>query len=303
MFRKTLPTGIPTRHRCARATHRWRMSAVFLGLFGPLVGCNITVTPDPPKTARQTFNRTVASGNVGSISVEARTGNVKIAIDPDAEEMVISGTKAATALPGSNADEAVRAIDIDVRVAESDPAQVFVQFDAPPDTLLITYKADFNIVAPNGMEVRIEIEDGDVTIIGNEGEVTILIDDSGHIVVKDQVGDVRAVTDAGRIMVHGTGGSIDARNRSGDIEIGASPVPGGAVLARSVTGDVSVEVPTDFGTELDLSTLLGKAEAELEGFVIDEISLEFNRITATLNGGVGEVVIASEFGDVFFGGR
>jgi|GEM_PF-3452051 len=290
------------------------------GLLGVLVGCDITITPDPPKTAKRTFERTVDADNVGSLTLDARTGNVTFTVDPDAEKLVISGTKRASGVPGSDADEAVREIEIDVRVAESDPAQVFVQFDAPPDTLLLTYEADFNIVAPNGMDLHIEIEDGSVTVSDNEGEVSIAVDDGGHITVEDQAGevsaetgygiitvdssdgDVEARTTTGRITVSSAHGSVNAWNSNGDIEIAASPVAGGAVFARTITGDVSVEVPTDFGTELALSSVLGEVTAELKGFEIDEITVEFNRITATLNGGGGVVEVETEFGDVLFAG-
>ena len=143
------------------------------------VGCNITIVPDLPKTVQRTFTRTVASGNVGSLFLQARTGDVTFRVDPTAEALVIRGTKRATAVPGSDAEEAVKQIEITVRVAESDPLQVFVDFNAPDDSALIGYFADFEIVSPTaGMNLRIELVSGDVAVEGNEGHSTTIIADS-----------------------------------------------------------------------------------------------------------------------------
>lgn len=296
------------------------LAAAFVASLAAAPACVRIEFNDGPRTVSRAFDHRVPAENVGVIDLAARRGSITLTRDPSAAEISIRGTRRATAPSSDEAGFAVELIDIDVRVAESDPVQVFVQFEAPPDSALTAYEADFIIVSPVGVEFRVEQEEGDVTVSGNTGPLQIDVFGGGDISITEQSGEVEAATRTGHVTVHSGGGSVnastgdgrivvtargsvDASNTNGSITIGASPEPGGAVFARSLSGDVSVKVPSDFGTELRLATAFGEITTQLEGFDIDEIHLDVNEITATLNGGGGDVRAETQFGDVTFGPR
>ncbi len=285
-------------------------------------GCGFDFNPDRTTTVSRRLNHTVPDVRVGSLDIDALAGDITIVVDPAEQVMRITAIRRATSRSQSRAEDAVGLIEVGIRVAESDPPHVFVDVDAPPDDEDTSYEAEFEISIPSGMLIDINSERGNVRVTGNEGEVSVRVRRSGSITIAEQSGDVIARTGAGSVSVDTadgdieivttdgrvsamTGlGSVEVENTTGDIDITASPVLRGAVIASSVSGGISVLVPFEFAADLFMATQAGNLGFDFAGFDTEDVNVDFERrqVTATLNGGGGEIDMQSQFGDVEFEG-
>ncbi|RJP40407.1 MAG: hypothetical protein C4547_02825 [Phycisphaerales bacterium] len=285
-------------------------------------GCSIEFNPDRTTTVSRRLNQTIPQPDIGSLDIDALNGDITITVDPAEGVMRLTAIRRATSRSQALAESAVDQIEVGIRVAESQPPHVFIDVDAPPDDEFTSYEVEFEIVIPAGMLIDVNGERGDVTIDGNDGQVSVRLRERGNITVRDQTGDVIArsgagsvsvttqtgdvevVTTTGRVSVATGEGSVEVENTSGDVGITASPVPGGAVIAASVSGGISVQVPTGFAAELFMSTIAGNLAFDFAGFDTEDVNVDFERrrVTATLNGGGGQIELQTQFGDVDFEG-
>lgn len=132
-------------------------------------------------------------------------------------------------------------------------------------------------------------EEGDIDLrVAVPGNLQVSANSiSGDVSVDGAQGDVRAHTVSGDVKLqHLRASSLTANSVSGDVEAQLDALTGRGDLAfRSVSGDVTLEVPHNFDADLQLSTVSG------------DLSSDF---PVTLNGGFGRRRIDARIGN---GGR
>lgn len=101
-------------------------------------------------------------------------------------------------------------------------------------------------------DVRLVEASGDVRVSTASGDLTVGRAD-GEIIAKSASGDVR-ITEAGQ--------SATVKTASGDVRI--ERISGGLADTTTVSGDIVIAVAPDTGVYLDISTLSGDADSELD---------------------------------------
>jgi hypothetical protein len=197
----------------------------------------------------------------------------------------------------------VPAGDVTVRAAATQTATVTLESNRPggkAERFLDATRVEFDqgalsIIAPDrfegrggSLDVTVEVPAGSSCLVHTAsadvrctGELSALDvhTASGDVSAERVNGVARVSTASGDVYVGGAAGA-DLESASGDVSIGQASGPvtvstasgdvriagasGTRTEARSTSGDISVAVPRGIGVYLDLSTLSGTAESELE---------------------------------------
>ena len=82
---------------------------------------------------------------------------------------------------------------------------------------------------------------------------------SGSVEVSQVTGRVHATSVSGNVEVHGVSGSVNAKSVSGNVEVEINRLDGSADDMRfsSVSGNVSVRMPSEIDADVDMSSLSG----------------------------------------------
>ena len=287
-----------------------------------LAGCEIVIVPPGPGGAfDEEFSLSTASDDVGSILVEWRNGEVSVLVDPEATEITVSGTKTVTAESDNLAEAAMEDFEIRLFVEAVTPSRLILQFDAPEFEAGMVFSADVELVLPGGVELAVEHLNGDVSVTGNiqttgitlaNGDVTVTDNTgaceidlaNGTVIVTGQQGNTIVEVNNGNVEVSSNSGNVDVRVGAGSIAVEASPAADGEVIARTDVGSVEIAVDADTAAFVDLRGTIGSVTIFPEDFTaITELTTTAMGITATLNGGGGQITGETDIGSVELGGR
>jgi len=125
-----------------------------------------------------------------------------------------------------------------------------------------TCDLDYSISLPDDTKVQLETSSGDVETFGLTGDQTIGAQ-SGDVHVTDSSGRVTVRTSSGDVGVRAAAPtSVDVRASSGDIDV---RLPDGEydVSADANSGDVTVNVELDFGSEHRVSAHASSGDVEI----------------------------------------
>ena len=114
-------------------------------------------------------------------------------------------------------------------------------------------------VAQSG--VRAKTGSGDV-VVGQSGGRVDLASGSGDLQVRRADAEVKAKTGSGDIVVRASVADLDLMTGTGDVVLGG--IHGGAVKVRTGTGDVTLAVASGVAAYLDLNTVTGDVDVDLE---------------------------------------
>lgn len=267
--------------------------------------------------AEEDFSLSAPFQDVGTLSVDWQNGTILVRFDDTADEITAVGIKSVLAGSDAEARAFLNDMEITLEVAESFPAQVFLRFTLP-EGLSATFSADVEVVVPSGIPLTIANVNGNITVRGN-GDTTDVQVVNGSITISDQTGDsiadttngtiditilagdVVATSTNGNIDIDSMSGNVDAESTNGGIGITARPGDSGTISARTTNGAVGVFVPADTAASLVLRASLGLLDFNLQEFTITDLQQKFGELTATLNGGGGEIIAESTIGIVTFG--
>lgn len=265
------------------------------------IGCMLTATfTFLAGRAEEPFILSTPFEDVGSLSVQWRNGSIFVLIDETATEISVFGTKLVESATEDRAEDGLEEVEITLETAESSPTQVLLSFSAPEDGTAL-HSADVNIVIPGGITLIISSESGNINVRGNT-EATLVTVVNGKVEVSDQAGDVSVNTTNGDIEISSTARIVEAIAQNGSVSVTAQPGSDGSIIARTTAGnEVAILVPADTAATLRLSTNLGIVDFSLEAFTVDDLQVEFDEVTATLNGGGGSIIGEASFGSVTFG--
>lgn len=108
---------------------------------------------------------------------------------------------------------------------------------------------------------RLKTGSGDVHIDSAHADVE-LVSGSGDISVRRAESGARVKTGSGDVEVGASHGDVDVMTASGDVTLSA--VHGGQVRVKTGTGDVTIGVPPGVAAHLDLSTVTGDVDVDLD---------------------------------------
>ena len=117
------------------------------------------------------------------------------------------------------------------------------------------HSIEVDVQAPRQVESNIRTGDGNIDVSGLQGETRLRTGD-GHIEADSLGGSLEATTGDGHMRVRGR---LDSMNlRTGDGGIDAEVLPGSKMASswrvESGDGSVTIRLPRDFSTDLDLHT-------------------------------------------------
>jgi hypothetical protein len=141
---------------------------------------------------------------------------------------------------------------IDIHVREERDGRMYMHFGSHSARLIITVPARTRIEAATG--------DGAVTVRGVEGDLRVHTGD-GSIHLERVDGAVDATSGDGDIEIDGTIRQLNARSGDGRVRVhalGTGPTADWSLLTGD--GSVTLEVPENFGADLDASTGDGRVD-------------------------------------------
>lgn len=283
-----------------------RMNSIAAVLVSPLilaVGCSVSASWSfLAGDVEENFSLSAPFEDAGSLTILWRNGEVTVRVDESATEITANGTKIVQAATDDVAQDMADQIEITMEVSESLPTQVFLRFTAPDD-LAALFSADVEVVLPAGIVLSIRNDNGNVTVQGNTESTDIEVN-IGIVTVTDQSGDITVDTTVGRIDIDSTAATVEATGDTASISITAQPGEDGSVVARTANGSVSISVSADTPANLSLKTIVGTIVVSLEDFTVNDlppIGGFVTEVTATLNGGGGQIVGETVIGNVSFG--
>jgi hypothetical protein len=167
----------------------------------------------------------------------------------------------------------------------------------PERRLLRTPAFAIRVTAPTGAATRIAVASADTELRGEFGRVELtgasgdaVVESCSDLQLRTASGDARIGTVAGRatvgsasadLRVESVGGGLEVKTASGDIEVGSvsgdvsvttasgdvgiDRAAGGTVGVKTVSGDIEVGVVPGLRVWLDLSSISGRMESQLDG--------------------------------------
>ena len=236
-----------------------------------LVGdVTLTAGDGPTTTVRLRPHGRHGADLAEKFTVEAR-GNDVVVLAPKLRDAFFSlGTKGSVdvevELPASSTlDAKTGAGDVtatgllgDVRAATGAGDVTFHEVGAAD---LKSGSGDLTLQSARG-DVNAKTGSGDITV-GSAGGRLDLTSGSGDIQLRRSDAQVKAKTGSGDLQIGASTGDLDLTTGTGDVSLGG--VHGGDVKAKTGTGDVVIAVAHGVAAYLDLNTVTGDVDIDLEG--------------------------------------
>ncbi len=260
------------------------------------LGCHFTASISfDTGFAEEDFTTSTPFADAESLTIDWQSGSITVRIDESATEIVATGTMTAIADTDS---AAAQALD-DLQIAfNDDAAGVILRFQIPDDTLSIVV-ADVEVTLPAGITLDITNRAGRVVVNGNANATSVNVS-NGSVTIEDQYGDVLVDTTNGSVSIGSLNGNVTATTRNGSIHVTARPGSEFNVSAETTNGVISILVPPDTAAGLSLHTALGITNFSLADFTVTNLEVAFNDVTATLNGGGGQISAETVTGVITF---
>jgi hypothetical protein len=232
----------------------------------------------------------VADGRPPRIEVRNAAGSVTVEAVEGAEQLDVHVEPLDDA-----AEQLLDRVEIDVRAGGPD-SPTRVRVTVPERRLLRTPAFAVRITTPAGTAARIAVASAEVELIGRFGELELTsasgdldvqhgtdvhartasgdarigtVDGratvgtaSGDVRIGRAVGPVQLRTASGDVSVEQAGADVSISTASGDATVGAATA--GAVQVKTVSGDASVGVTPGLRVWLDLSSVSGRIDSQLQ---------------------------------------
>jgi DUF4097 and DUF4098 domain-containing protein YvlB len=276
-------------------------------------------------------------GRVRKVLVETANGHVRIKCDPDATSLGAQFTKFSRGLTEEDARQSASTIEVEAGRDGQSPDILRLAARIPAELFGRSAGVHFDMEMPPGADVEVHTRNGEIRLAGAEGAVelktsngrveieriqgsAIVKTSNGPIVAKDVRGSldlesrngaieldqidgetIHAVTSNGHIKAEGIDGEPSLKTSNGSITLKVLSLPSSPrVKALSSNGPVRVEVPASVNARLSLSTSNGRIDRRLDNAAVSELEVSRRRVDAVLNGGGGEIEVATSNGTIIF---
>jgi hypothetical protein len=124
---------------------------------------------------------------------------------------------------------------------------------------------DLEVHLPRGLRLSAGSVSGNVRVDGADADVTAR-SVSGNVHVADARGDVQAKSVSGDVRVEGgRPSSLAATTVSGRVDVRLPALAGtGRIAARSVSGDITLELPHELDADLSMRTVSGQLDSDYQ---------------------------------------
>jgi DUF4097 and DUF4098 domain-containing protein YvlB len=140
---------------------------------------------------------------------------------------------------------------------------------------------DFEVAVPTNLIVDAGSVSGDVSISGAHGDVT----------ASSVSGDI--------VLDHLHASSVNANSVSGDVEVNVDELLGrGDFTFHSVSGDVTLSVPRDFGADLSMTTVSGDIDSDFPITLGGDGRMNRRSISARIGAGGRKLDVSTVSGDL-----
>ncbi len=268
--------------------------ATLVAAFG---GCTVIIAP--PGDVEEDFSLSAPLDAAGSLLVDWGNGDVSVIVDDTVDQIAVTGTKRVLATSREAADEAMINFDIEIDSGDEDNPQTIVRFDAPQFDVAVIYVADVEVRVPAGITLTVESAAGTVRVQGNTNHTGITVE-NGDVVVLQQNGDADVDVGNGDVQIESMAGDVEVTGQTGRVTVSADPGETGSLTVAINVGSIALAVPADTPASLTLGTDVGSIDANLEGFNAEDVHATGKSLTATLNGGGGEIDARTNTGNVSF---
>jgi DUF4097 and DUF4098 domain-containing protein YvlB len=206
------------------------------------------------------------SDGIPSIDIRNPSGSVTVAAREDAGELLLE----ITALDAA-AEQLLDRVGV-----HFSPSRL--QVEVPERRLLRTPSFAVSVTTPPGADVRVATASADTALRGRLGraELTsasgdVTVDECAALELRTASGDarlgtvegrVRAASASGDLELASAGGGLAVSTASGDVSI--ERVGEGAVQVKTVSGDSQVGITPGLRVWLDLSSVSGRMESQLD---------------------------------------
>jgi DUF4097 and DUF4098 domain-containing protein YvlB len=151
------------------------------------------------------------------------------------------------------------------------------------DALIESGSGDIAIDSVTG-DVRVKSGSGDIEIDKVDGVVTITTG-SGDVAIGAAVKSVDVRSGSGDLRVRDAADSISLSTASGDLHV--DRMQRGELLAKNVSGDITVGVPANVPVWTDISSITGQVSSDLQGAGEPEEGQDYIEIRAkTVSGDI-----------------
>ena len=269
------------------------------------LGCDATFTISIDLwegLASEEFSQTASSADLNKIAVTTKNGTITVKVDSSATDITIAGTKTAIGEDDTAAKDRLSEIKIKATRNAQDPTLLEITAELPLLTGLIRDTVNFVITLPAGSNLDLNTSNGAIDVSDNVGEVTATTN-NGKITITDNTGSVDANTSNGKLeLTDIASGSVKGRTSNGSITVKATIKGFDSIDVKTSNGSVDISVPVDTSASLDLRTVLGSIVTSFGAIDATDIVSNMILLTATLNGGGGEITGQTSLGTITFTG-
>ncbi len=297
------------------------MQAILLAILGSVAGCNFSINVDLTLwlgLASADFTITEDFSGVSTVVVTTENGDISVDVENTVTEAVIAGTRRATGIDDEDAEARLPEVEIKVQRNADDSSILEITAILPKVSGTVRGSVDFKISLPSGASLKLNSTNGDIDVEDNTGAVVasttngdVTIDDNigsvaaqstnGYMLLTDVTGNVTFVTTNGDVVASGILGSVSGTTTNGDVNVKATITGKQRIDVETSNGRIDIKAPDDIAVDLDLATsTLSRVTAELGAFIVTDLSISDSSITATLNGGGGQIKARTTIGRITF---
>jgi DUF4097 and DUF4098 domain-containing protein YvlB len=203
-------------------------------------------------TLAQDFQQTYRMSAGGSVSVSSVSGDVKVSVH-DGDAVIVTGYK-----EGRDKEQ----VSIEDR---SSGNRVEVRDRYPNHCRNCSVSVRFEVKIPHKLALRYDgfsSVSGNVEVTGASGELKAS-SVSGDVLVRGCDAVVRASSVSGNVEVGDNQGTVNANSVSGNVNVAIEQLPeGGDMKFSTVSGNVSVRVPSSLGAEVHMNSMSGALKTD-----------------------------------------
>lgn len=234
--------------------------------------------------AEEPFESTVEITDQVRFRLVGITGSVEITGQPGVETMTIAGEKRVGASSTSEAQAHLEDIEIDVQDGDD---EVLVRTIHHGDAEGRCYSVDYVLTLPPDLELRVTNQTGEVTVI-EMGDLRASVT-TGGVTLEDVHGDADIDVTTGSVTLNDFYGSASADLITGNLFCRAYLPPGGELGLKTVTGQMTVQIPESTSAELTASVATG--QINFSNLPLQDPNISSTFISGRLGDGDGTITL------------
>ena len=235
--------------------------------------------------AEDPFEYTVEITDQVRFRLAGITGSVEITGQPGVETITIAGEKRVGASSTSEAEAHLSDIEVDIQDGDD---EVFVRTVHHGDAEGRSYSIDYVITLPPELEVRVTHLTGEVSVRETVNEIRVSVT-TGGVTLEDVHGDADLDVTTGNLTLDEFYGSASADLITGNLFCRAYLPPGGELDLKTITGQMTVQIPESTSAELTASVSTG--QINFSNLPLQDPNISNTYVSGRLGDGDGSITL------------